>query len=117
MKVLLDNCVDWRVKRLLAIHSVVHCKDVGWENLSNGKLLAAASEAGFEAMITVDKKLKYEQNLDRLPLTVIEIDTPDSRLPSITAISESLNNALAFADRFRFISVDHEGRIVTKAEI
>lgn len=81
MKILLDNCVDWRVKNLPKDHSVAHCKDLGWANLSNGDLLTAAADADFEAMITVDKKIKYEQNLDRLPLTVIEIDIPTAACP------------------------------------
>ncbi len=113
MKVLLDNCVDWRVKNLLLGHSVTHCKDLGWTNLSNGLLLAAAADADFEAMITVDKKIKFEQNLDRLPLAVIEIDTPDSRLSAIAAISAQINQALTLVDQSRFISVGPDGRITT----
>ena len=113
MKVLLDNCVDWRVKNLLTDHSVAHCKDLGWANLSNGDLLAAAADADFEVMITVDKKIKYEQNLDRLPLTVIEIDIPDSRLPAIAAISPQIIQALTLVGQSRFISVGPDGRITT----
>jgi hypothetical protein len=116
VKILLDNCVDWRVARLLPSHDTAHAKDVGWENLSNGRLLAASSEAHFEVLITVDKRIKHEQNLDRLPLTVVEIDTFDSRLPSISAISSQLNQALTLVHQFRFISVNGDGQITTLCE-
>jgi hypothetical protein len=108
--------VDWRVKRLLSSHDVSHAKDLGWTNLGNGRLLAEAANANFAAMITVDKKIKYEQNLDELPLTVIEIDTPDSRLPAIAAIAQQINQAITYAAQFRFVSIDQDGRIVTAAE-
>jgi predicted nuclease of predicted toxin-antitoxin system len=113
VKVLLDNCLDWRVKNLLTSHQVSHCKDLGWGNLSNGLLLAAAAGAGFAVMITGDKKIKYEQNLDQLPLPVIEIDTRDSRLPAIAAISQQLNQALTLVGQSRFISIGPDGRITT----
>jgi hypothetical protein len=105
--------MPYRSKRLFPGHEVSHAKDEGWEKLNNGLLLAAAADANFEAMITVDKKIKYEQNLDRLPLTVIEIDTPDSRLPAIAAISGQINQALTIVGQSRFISIGPDGRITT----
>ncbi len=35
----------------------------GWEELKNGELLSAAEAAGFQVLVTVDKKLRYQQNL------------------------------------------------------
>lgn len=113
MKVLLDNCIDWRVRRLFPQHDIIHAKDLGWANLSNGRLLAEAAKAGFAVMITVDKKIKFEQNLDHLPLTVIEIDLPDSRLASIKTVLDKLNDALAQANQFRFLSIN-ENEITMK---
>lgn len=109
--------MPFRSKRLWSAHEVFHARDLGWEQLSNGRLLASAAEAGFAAMITVDKKIKFEQNLDRLPLAVIEIDTPDSRLPAIAAIAHQLDQALTYVARFRFVSIDQSGRINYAAEI
>jgi len=115
VKLLLVNCVDWRAARLFSGQDVTHAKDIGWPQLSNGQLLSSAAKAGFAAMITTDKKIKYEQNLDLLPLTVIEIDTPDSRLPAITAIAQQLIQSLQYVASFRFISVDRDGGISTLA--
>jgi hypothetical protein len=111
VKILLDNCVDWRVKRLLVGHDVAHCRELQWETLTNGKLLIAAAKAGFAAMITVDKKMKFEQNLDQLPLPIVEIDLLDSRLEAIKNIATQLNQALTFVEKSRFISIGQDGRI------
>lgn len=109
MKVLLDNCIDWRIRRFFPSHDITHAKDLGWANLSNGRLLAEAAKTGFAVMITVDKKIKYEQNLDRLPLTVIEIDLADSRHASIKAIASKISEALSQVEQFRFMSIDENG--------
>ena len=99
------------MRRLVTEHEVTHAKDVGWERLENGKLLAAAANAGFDVMLTIDKKIRYEQNLATLPVTVMEIDSPDSRLPEIQRLAPFILAALAESARYRFLSVDRDGRI------
>ncbi len=111
MKLLLDNCVPYRAKRLFDGHEVAHAKDVGWGRLENGKLLAAAASAEFDAVITVDKKIRSQQNLGTLPVTVLEIDSPDSRFPEIQRLAPFILGVLADCRRYRFVSVDRDGRI------
>ncbi len=111
MKVLLDNCVPYRAKRLFAGHEVTHAKDVGWDELENGHLLSAASNAKFDVMVTVDKKIRDQQNLSTLPVTVFEINSPDSRLPEIQRRAPFVVAALPDCTRYRFISVDRDGSI------
>jgi hypothetical protein len=111
VRLFLDNCLDWRVGRLLTGHQVSHAKDLGWENLENGRLLSAAAEAGFDALITVDKKMRSQQNLDALPVSVLEIDSPDSRLPEVQRLVPFILAALPDCRRFRFISVDKNGNV------
>lgn len=111
MKLLLDNCVPYRAKSLLLSHDIAHAKDLGWERLENGRLLSAAAAAGFEILITVDKKMRAQQNLDALPLAILEIDSPDSRLPEIQRLIPFILAAMPDCRRFRFVSVDQNGLI------
>lgn len=111
MRLLLDNCVPYRAKRLFSGHEVSHAKDLGWGELENGKLLAAAGSAGFEVMVTIDKKIRSQQNLGALPVTVLEIDSPDSRLPEIQRLAPFILTARPECRRFRFVSVDRDGRV------
>lgn len=71
MKVLLDNCVVRRFGNLVPGHEVIHAGRHGWAELENGELILAAERAGFEAMITVDKNLQYQQNLASRKLSII----------------------------------------------
>ena len=111
MKLLLDNCVPYRAKLLFAGHDVTHAKDVGWGELENGKLLSAAGNAKFDVMITIDKKIRDQQNLSTLPVTVFEINSPDSRLPEIQRLAPFILVALSDCSHYRLLSVDRDGRI------
>jgi hypothetical protein len=42
---------------------VVLAAERGWAELRNGDLLSAAEAANFQVLVTVDKKLRYQQNL------------------------------------------------------
>ena len=59
MRVLLDNNVNHRFGALLREHEVVHARTMGWAELSNGTLIAAAEAAGFDVMVTADKNMRY----------------------------------------------------------
>ena len=88
---------------------------MSWETLKNGQLLAAAASAGFDAIITVDKNFRHQQVLDSLPFTVVELNTPDTRLSALVAMRPALECALQHTAGFRFISVHVDGRIETLA--
>ncbi len=43
----------------------------GWDRLSNGDLLHAAEEAGFDVLVTTDKNIRYQQNLKGRRIAII----------------------------------------------
>ncbi len=74
MRVLLDHCVDIHFAKLLIGHEVQHTKEMGWGNLSNGKLLAAAEEEGFLVLITVDKNVRHQQTMAKKGISLITLN-------------------------------------------
>jgi hypothetical protein len=66
MRVLLDECVSRPLKRELSGHVVSTVAEMKWKGIENGELLALIREAGFEAFLTVDQNLTYQQNLQPL---------------------------------------------------
>lgn len=53
MRVLLDECVDWRLLRDLADYDAKSLKQRGWEHVKNGALLRlAATEFDGESLHT-----------------------------------------------------------------
>lgn len=115
MKLLLDHCVNRRLASLLP-HEVTTAAARGWQALTNGQLLAAAAVESFDAVITVDKNLRYQQNLSKLPVSVIELDVPDTRLQTLAALAPRIEQALAHVPRFRFVSLHTDGSIEVLAE-
>ena len=116
MRLLLDNCVDIHAKPLFAGHEIFHVLDRGWEGLSNGKLIAAAADGGFQVLVTVDKNLRYQQNLDRLPLSVLELDVLKNRRDELHRLLPLIPGALEKALRFRFVSIKPDGAIECLSE-
>jgi len=75
---------------------VLTVRKLGWDGISNGKLLARAKEDGFHAVLTADKNLEYQQNPETIPLPVIVLAAQSTKLtdlapliPSVMAIMES----------------------------
>jgi hypothetical protein len=52
--VLLDENLPQKLRLFLTGHEVVSVAYQGWAGISNGALIAAAEEAGFDAIITAD---------------------------------------------------------------
>ena len=79
MNILLDHCLDWRLKRLLPGHFVQATFQLGWDSFRNGRLLALA-EGQFDVFLTVDKGLKYQQNMTGRHIAVITLRARNNRL-------------------------------------
>ena len=63
MRILLDHNTPVPLRHWLVGHQVATACENGWAELTNGELLRVAEEAGFDAMITTDKGIRYQQNL------------------------------------------------------
>jgi hypothetical protein len=62
MRVLLDENLDWRLRRDLAGHQVESVPLIGWAGIENGDLLRKAVDGGFEVLVTMaSRKLRGMQ--------------------------------------------------------
>jgi hypothetical protein len=82
VKILLDECVDWRLARDITGHDVLTARDMGWAGIKNGELLKLAA-AQFDAIVTVDRNLSFQQNHASLPIAVIVLHARTNRLADI----------------------------------
>ena len=55
----------------------------GWSKTKNGALLRLAEGAGFEAFLTADQSLQYQQNLAASKLRIIVFAAPSNRMEHI----------------------------------
>lgn len=77
MKVLFDHNVPHKLRRSLTSHEVKTADEMAWSELENGDLLDAAEHVGFDVMITGDKNLSYQQNLQGRTLALVVLSTND----------------------------------------
>jgi hypothetical protein len=70
---------------------------MGWERLSNGVLIRAAADSGFEILLSIDKKIEYEQNLATLPLPIVILDSYSNALPQLLPFVPALLKLLGGA--------------------
>jgi predicted nuclease of predicted toxin-antitoxin system len=71
VKVLFDQNVPRPLARFLTSHEVTRLAELGWQELANGELIAAAETAGYDVLITADKNLRYQQNLADRRIAII----------------------------------------------
>ena len=71
MRVLFDQGTPTAIADHLAQHTVRTTKQEGWDTLSNGELLNAAEDSGFEVLVTTDNGLAYQQNLKGRKIAIV----------------------------------------------
>jgi hypothetical protein len=94
MRVLLDECVPKPLKRDLTEHTVSTVGEMGWTGIENGELLALIQGAGFEAFVTVDQNLAYQQNLRTLGMGIVVLVARTNKLQDLQPLVPSLRKVL-----------------------
>lgn len=96
MRILLDECVDWRLSRDIVGHDVRTARQMGWTTIENGELLALASEH-FDVFVSVDRNLSLQQNLGSLAIAIIVLQAKTNRLADLKPLVPSLLAAIESA--------------------
>src|SRR3982074_1994070 len=84
-KILLDECIRRPLAQHLPEHYVRTARQMGWASISNGELSELA-EGDFEVVITVDKGILYQQNLNSTVLGFILLRVRSNRLEDLLAL-------------------------------
>jgi predicted nuclease of predicted toxin-antitoxin system len=69
--ILFDNNIPRGLAKALLNHTVTEARERGWAALQNGDLLNAAETAGFDVLVTSDKRIKYQQNLEGRKIALV----------------------------------------------
>jgi predicted nuclease of predicted toxin-antitoxin system len=93
VRVLLNECVDWRLACDIVGHNVKTTRQMGWTTKKNGELLALAS-GDFDVFITVDRNLAFQQNLTGKPIAVVILLAKTNRLVDLRSLVPELLETL-----------------------
>jgi hypothetical protein len=106
VRVLLDECVNWRLGRDIIGHDVKTAHQMGWTTVQNGALVLASQH--FDVFVTVDRNLSFQQDLSSFSIAVIVLEAKTNRLADLRPLVPKLLVAIetAHPGAAKFIGAD-----------
>ncbi len=95
MKVLLDECIPRKLKNAFIEHECQTVPEAGLAGQKNGELLKLAERAGFELFLTVDKGLRYQQNLAGRSISILLLRARSNRLYDLLQLVKSCRSVVS----------------------
>lgn len=108
MRVLLDEQLPRQLAPYLTGHHVRTVRQESWAGLQNGALLSAAEAAGFAVIVTGDRSLPFQQNLEGRRLGVVVMCGASNALEDLLPLVPSTLIAIEQVSPGQVIRVDHE---------
>jgi predicted nuclease of predicted toxin-antitoxin system len=93
-RVLFDENMPRKLRRDLPEFSVRTAQEEGWSAFQNGNLLKRAAEK-FDVLVTIDQRMRHQQNLALMKIGVVVIEVADTRLVHLRALLEQIRSAIA----------------------
>jgi hypothetical protein len=94
MRVLIDECVDERLRLFFPGHDCQTARFASLAGLKNGDLLEAAEAAGFDVLITVDQSIPEQQDLAARKISLVILCGPTNRLRDLELLVPAAVSAL-----------------------
>ena len=106
MKLLLDEQMPRQILRFFPDDVIVDTvQSQGWSGIKNGALLTLAAEHGYDALISADKNMSYQQSADSLPVSVVVLQVHRLRLERLLPLLPKAMVALASTKRPQFLNI------------
>ena len=94
MRVLLDECIDEALRHAMIGHDCETNRYAGLKSMTNGRLLDAAEQAGFEVLITVDRNMQYQQTLRERKMALVILEARTTNIEDLLALVPDVLTAL-----------------------
>jgi predicted nuclease of predicted toxin-antitoxin system len=94
-RVLLDENLDRRLKNYFSAElDVTSVPDLGWQSKKNGELLTAMDVEGIAYLLTADRNLQFQQNLERYDVVIVVVATHDVRIKNLSKYISEIEEAI-----------------------
>lgn len=80
---MLDECVTKRLKPHLQEFEVFTVPEMNWNGIKNGRLMSLCIENKFDLILTIDKNMMFQQNLDKYSLSIVVLNSLTSKLEEL----------------------------------
>ena len=95
MKLLLDENLPIKLKfNFDDSYEVFSVGEKGWAGKKNGELLGLMLYNGFDALVTIDKNLIYQQNISKFNLKIFILDAINNKHHELQPYIEKRNKIL-----------------------
>jgi predicted nuclease of predicted toxin-antitoxin system len=105
MQLLIDACVDERLRLLFPGHDCQTARFANLAGLKNGRLLDAAEAAGFEILITVDQNIPDQQNLAGRRISLVILCGTTNRLRDLKLLAPAAISTLGSIGRGNLVRI------------
>ena len=105
MRILIDECVDERLRLLFPGHDCQTARFAKLAGLKNGRLLEAAEAAGFDVLITVDQNIPDQQNLAGKQISLIILCGLTNRLRDLERLVPAAVSAMRSIGRGEVVRI------------
>ena len=70
-------------------------QQMGWAGTKNGDLLKQAAARGFDALVTADQGIEYQQNPNTLPIAVLVLIASRTRIQELSPLVPQIAEVVA----------------------
>ena len=108
MRVLLDESIPIDFARDLESLGAETVIGLGWAGLKNGALLHQAA-GQFQVLVTMDKNLRFQQNLAAHPIGIVLIRARSNRIDDLRPLVPKILDAVAAVELGKILAVNGPG--------
>lgn len=108
MKVLIDENLPRKLTDHLKEHQCRTVAECGWAGKKNGELLSLA-EPEFDVLLTLDKNLPYQQDLNSRRIAILIVRAPSNRIQDLLPVLPECLTALQSIEPGQVVRVGNPG--------
>ncbi len=101
MKILLDECITKHLKLHLPEFDVSTVHELNLSGIKNGKLMTFCSENNFDILLTIDKNLMFQQNLEKYQISIVVLNSTTSKIEELITFLPNLKNQITFFEKHK----------------
>jgi hypothetical protein len=106
MKILLDECVTKLLKPFLPDFEVYTVTEMRWNGIKNGMLLSQCVENGFDVLLTIDKNMMHQQNIDKFDITIVVLNSLTSKVAELKLFIPSFKAQINSFEKHKAYLID-----------
>ncbi len=106
MKILLDECVTKQLKAHLIEFEVFTVRELGLSGIKNGKLMTYCTENNFDILLTIDKNLIFQQNLEKYFVTIVVLNSFTSKIEELVTFIPVFKSQINILEKHKAYIID-----------